>query len=74
MSKLLHVVPESSAHDHAARFYLSVMAIFRNEAHVIGEWIEHYRAFGVEHFHLINNNSVDAYRPALQPLSKSGRL
>ncbi|MDG2527896.1 glycosyltransferase family 2 protein [Caulobacter endophyticus] len=66
MADLGHVTPEAGPQRSDARFHLSVMAIFRNEAHVIDEWVEHYRAFGVEHFYLIDNNSTDAYRPALQ--------
>jgi len=45
----------------ANRARLSVMAIFRNEGHVLREWIEHYRLLGVEHFYLIDNNSADQY-------------
>jgi hypothetical protein len=60
-----HVLPCNGVESSNARFHLSVMAIFRNEAHIIGEWVEHYRAFGVEHFYLIDNNSTDAYQPAL---------
>jgi hypothetical protein len=65
MSEVRHVLPLDAVESSTARFHLSVMAIFRNEAHVIGEWVEHYRAFGVEHFYLIDNNSTDAYRPSL---------
>jgi hypothetical protein len=65
MSEIAHVLPDNRVVSSNARFHLSVMAIFRNEAHIIEEWVDHYRAFGVEHFYLIDNNSTDAYRPAL---------
>ncbi len=61
-----HVSPCDGAHSASARFQLSVMAIFRNEGHVIDEWVDHYRAFGVEHFYLIDNNSTDDFRTALR--------
>jgi len=46
---------------------LSVMAIFRNEAHLFKEWIEHYFDEGVEHFYLINHNSTDNYLDVIRP-------
>lgn len=48
------------------------MAIFRNEAHVMAEWIDHYRQFGVDHFYLINNRSDDAFKQALKPYQTAG--
>lgn len=39
--------------------YLSVGAIFKNEADSIVEWIKHYLYHGAEHFYLINDNSTD---------------
>lgn len=42
-------------------YYLSVLAIFKNEKYVINEWIEHYINEGVEHFYLIDNGSDDGY-------------
>ena len=40
---------------------LSVLAMFKNEAPIIEEWIEHYIREGVEHFYLIDNGSSDNY-------------
>lgn len=54
------------------RAYLSVMAIFRNEAHVIREWIDHYRLLGVDHFYLIDNNSTDAYEDEIAAYIEEG--
>ena len=39
----------------------SVLGIFRNEAHILKEWIEHYLFFGAERIYLISNNSTDEY-------------
>ena len=47
--------PKRSGRFHSAN-RLSVMAIFRNEAHLFKEWIEHYYSEGVQHFYLINHN------------------
>lgn len=43
------------------KYFLSVLAIFKNEGHIINEWIEHYIDEGVEHFYLIDNGSDDNY-------------
>jgi hypothetical protein len=51
---------------------LAVMAIFRNEAHVLAEWLDHYVQFGVEHFYLINNRSDDHFESVLAPYQAAG--
>jgi hypothetical protein len=48
------------------KYYLSVGAIFKNEAHILKEWIEHYLFHGVEHFYLINDNSHDNFLNTIQ--------
>jgi hypothetical protein len=42
-------------------YYLSVLGIFKNEGHIINEWIEHHLREGVDHFYLIDNGSNDGY-------------
>ena len=42
-------------------YYLSVYGIFRNESHIINEWLRHYVEEGVEHFYLIDHASTDNY-------------
>ena len=53
---------------------LSVCAVFRNEGHVLREWLEHYIAEGVDHFYLINNNSTDNYMNILERYIKRGMI
>jgi hypothetical protein len=43
------------------------VAIFKNEAHILKEWLQHYRRQGVDHFFLIDNGSTDVYLPILSP-------
>lgn len=40
-------------------YYLSVMAIFKNETLNLNTWIQHYLWQGVDHFYLIDNGSDD---------------
>ena len=42
-------------------YTFSVGALFKNEAHCIREWIEHYIFHGAEHFYLINDGSTDDF-------------
>src|SRR5258708_23252023 len=42
-------------------YKLSVCAIFKNESHIMKEWIEHYIYHGVEHFYLLNDERDDDY-------------
>ena len=49
-----------------SKYYLSVGAIFKNEALILKEWIQHYLYHGVEHFYLINDNSDDNFLEIIQ--------
>jgi len=46
---------------------LCLLAIFKNEAHILKEWIEHYIKEGVDKFFLVNNNSSDNFYEVLLP-------
>ncbi len=48
-------------------YFLSVFAVFKNESHIIDEWIRHYIDEGVDHFYLIDNGSTDNYMEKLKP-------
>ncbi len=49
------------------KYFFCVGAIFKNEAHILKEWIEHYIFHGVEHFYLLNDKSSDNYKKILEP-------
>jgi glycosyltransferase involved in cell wall biosynthesis len=38
-----------------------IAAVFKNEGHILKEWIEHYLRWGAEHFYLVNDFSTDNY-------------
>src|SRR5437870_13519905 len=46
-------------------FYLSVGCMFKNESHLLREWLAHYVHHGVDHFYLINDGSTDDYQSVL---------
>ena len=46
---------------------LSVGAMFKNEAAILKEWIEHYLHHGADHFYLINDDSTDDFLDVLKP-------
>lgn len=48
-------------------YYFTIGAIFKNEAHILKEWLEHYFYHGVDHIYLINDNSTDHFLSILQP-------
>jgi hypothetical protein len=70
----MHVLPCSVNRPALHACQLAVMAVFRNETHVLREWVEHYVRFGVERFYLINNNSDDAYLEVLAPYLEAGTV
>jgi hypothetical protein len=53
-------------------FFLCLLAVFKNEAHILKEWVEHYIKEGVDKFFLINNNSNDNFYEILLPYINDG--
>ncbi len=47
--------------------YVSICAIFKNEAAYLEEWIAFNLSQGVSHFYMYNNHSSDGYRDILDP-------
>jgi hypothetical protein len=52
--------------------YLSICAIYRDEARYLAEWVEFHRLVGVERFFLYNNLSEDDHREVLAPYIDEG--
>nr|QBK93493.1 MAG: glycosyl transferase family 2 [Pithovirus LCPAC404] len=48
-------------------YYFAVGAVFKDESHILHEWIKHYLFHGVEHIYLINDQSTDNYMEILKP-------
>jgi hypothetical protein len=46
---------------------ICIVAIFKNEEHILKEWIEHYLKQGINKFFMIDNGSNDNYLEILQP-------
>jgi hypothetical protein len=49
------------------RYYLVIVAIFKNEVSYLPEWIEYHASLGVEKFYLYDNDSIDKPLDALCP-------
>jgi hypothetical protein len=56
------------------RAYLSVFAIYYNEADYLREWIEFHKLVGFERFYLYNNFSTDHHREVLAPYIADGTV
>jgi Glycosyltransferase family 92 len=54
--------------------YLSICAIYRDEAPYLREWVEFHRLVGVERFYLYNHGSVDEHREVLAPYVDEGAV
>lgn len=53
-------------------YYLVAAGVFKNEAHILDEWVCHYRLHGIEHLYLINDGSTDNFKEVLAPHIQSG--
>jgi hypothetical protein len=54
--------------------YLSIVAIYRDEAVYLREWIEFHRIVGVERFFLYDNFSLDNHLEVLAPYIEEGTV
>ena len=48
------------------KYKLVVVAIFKNEAVAMREWLQHYMRQGVEHFYMIDNGSTDDWKSQIE--------
>jgi len=44
---------------------LAIISYFKDEAHILDEWIMHHLSFGVQHIYLVDNGSSDSFRHIL---------
>lgn len=42
-------------------FHFIICSVFKNESHILDEWIQHYLFHGVDHIYLVNDFSTDNY-------------
>jgi hypothetical protein len=56
----------------AARYYLTIAVVSKNESSYLPEWIEYHTIVGVEHFFLYDNDSGDDTMVRLAPFLRSG--
>ena len=56
----------------ARKGYLALVAIVKNEASYLDEWIEFHRLVGVEHIYLYDNGSTDQTREVVAPYISQG--
>ncbi len=54
--------------------FLTLAGIFKNESHVIKEWVQHYLNEGVDHFVLIDNGSTDDYQSQIKEFVDKGQI
>jgi hypothetical protein len=54
--------------------YLSICAIYRDEAQYLREWVEFHRLIGAERFFLYNNLSTDTHLGVLAPYLEDGTV
>ena len=53
-------------------YNLAVVAIFKDEARYLREWLDYHLLTGAEHFYLYNNDSSDGYEKILAPYVEAG--
>jgi glycosyl transferase family 92 len=61
-------------YDRLVQHYLSICAIYCDEAPTMREWIEFHRLVGVERFFMYNNESTDDHLEVLAPYLEDGTV
>ena len=69
LPRLCKFVPQTYSNP---KVYLSIVAVLKNEAPYLKEWIEYHKMVGVERFYLYDNESEDNVKDILQPYIDSG--
>jgi len=64
----------NSYYEKKESVYLSIVAIAKNEAPYIKEWIEYHKLVGVERFYFYDNGSTDNTKEILEPYIKEGSV
>jgi len=59
---------------HNTNNSLIICAVFKNEAHILSEWIQHYLNRGVKHIYLVNDNSTDNFQEIISQYSSNVTL
>jgi len=59
---------------YSPKYDLVVAAAFKNESHILKEWVEHYLFHGFDHIYLINDGSTDNYKEILKPYINKGKV
>ncbi len=54
------------------KYYFSIGVMFKNESHILREWVEHYIFHGANHIYMINDGSTDDFWNILKPYLDSG--
>ena len=54
------------------KYYSAVLAVFKNEAHIIREWVEHYKNRNIDHIYLLNDFSTDNFKEQIDDYIRSG--
>lgn len=58
----IHLISMSLRQSTSHKYFFTVLAVFKNEGHILYEWLNHYRSVGVQQFYLINDHSTDNYK------------
>lgn len=66
------ICPLIFEHNRNEDVYLSIVAIMKNEAPYVKEWIEYHLLVGVDRFYIYDNESTDNLKEVLQPYIETG--
>jgi hypothetical protein len=58
--------------DKGKKGFICIVSVFKNESHILEEWIQHYLMQGIDHIFLTDNGSTDDYMDILKKYINDG--
>jgi hypothetical protein len=69
---IMNVNTKSETIDKGKKGFICIVSVFKNESHILEEWINHYLRQGIDHIFLTDNGSTDDYMDILNKYINDG--
>ena len=68
LNMIMNVNTKFETIDKGKKGFICIVSVFKNESHILEEWIQHYLRQGIDHIFLTDNGSSDDYMDILKKL------
>jgi len=72
LNMIMNVNTKFETIDKGKKGFICIVSVFKNESHILEEWIQHYLRQGIDHIFLTDNGSTDDYMDILKKYINDG--